>query len=190
VRNTSSRGKLTYQDLLGLPEDRLRHELIDGKHLMSPAPTLKHQRAVVNLAGLIWSYLQRHPLGRLYVAPADVVFSDFDVVEPDLFYVTVESGERLANERHLAGAPDLVVEVLSPSTARIDQGKKRGLYERYKVSEYWIVDPDKETIKVYRLADGLFRFCAELVRGDGASAQSLSTPLLPGFEIPLATVFD
>jgi Uma2 family endonuclease len=190
VRNPSSRGKLTYQDLLGLPEDLLRHELIDGKHLMSPAPNLKHQRIVGNLFLLLGVHLRDHPVGRVYGAPVDVCLSQIDVVEPDLVYISAESERRLDAGRYLAGAPDLVVEVLSPSTARIDQGKKRGLYERYKVSEYWIVDPDKETIKVYRLANGLFRFCAELVRGDGTSVQSLSTPLLPGLAIPIATVFD
>jgi Uma2 family endonuclease len=190
VRNPSSRKRLTYQDLLGLPEDLLRHELIDGEHLMSPAPNSKHQRVVVNLAWLIRAYLEDCPMGRVYVAPYDVVFSDFDVAEPDLLYVSAERERLLLKERCLAGAPDLVIEVLSPSTARIDAGKKRWLYGRYGVSEYWIVDPLKETIRVYRLADGLLQHSSELVRGDGTSVPSLSTPLLPGLEIPLATVFD
>lgn len=190
MRKASSRERLTYQDLLGLPEDLLRHELIDGEHLMSPAPNSKHQRIVVNLAWLIRGYVEDHPLGRVYVAPFDVVFSDFDVAEPDLLYVSAERERLLLTERYLAGAPDLVIEVLSPSTARIDAGKKRWLYERYGVSEYWIVDPARESIRVYRLADGLLQLSFELTRGDGTSVPPLSTPLLPGLEIPLATVFD
>jgi Uma2 family endonuclease len=190
MRNTSSRRRLTYQDLLGLPEDLLRHELIDGEHLMSPAPGSKHQRVVMNLSWQIRGYLEDHPLGSVYGAPFDVVFSDFDVAEPDLLYVSAERERRLLTERHLAGAPDLVVEVLSPSTARIDQGKKRGLYERYGVGEYWIIDPVKETVKVYCLSKGLFQLGAELIRGAESSPQSLSTPLLPGLAMQLAIVFD
>ena len=190
MRIPSSRARLTYQDLLGLPEDLLRHELIDGEHLMSPAPNSKHQRIVVNITGLIWSYLRSHPLGRVYVAPFDVVFSDFDVAEPDLLYVSAERERSLLKPRYLAGAPDLIVEVLSPSTARIDAGMKRWLYERYGVSEYWIVDPAKESIRVYRLNGSVLQLSNELIRGDGTSVPSLSTPLLPGLEVPLATVFD
>jgi Uma2 family endonuclease len=205
MRNPSSRARLTYQDLLGLPEDLLRHELIDGKHLMSPAPTPKHQQAVVNLTGLIWSYLQRHPLGRLYVAPTDVVFSDFDVVEPDVIYVSHQRRDRYLTERCLAGPPELVVEVLSPSTRRIDEGAKLRLFERYGVSEYWIVDPIQETVRVYRLTEGnpaSYRLKQELRRphpgrqpnsprladSPGLTA-TLSTPLLPGLQLTLDQIF-
>jgi Uma2 family endonuclease len=190
MRNPSSKVRLTYQDLLGLPEDLLRHELIDGEHLMSPAPSRKHQRVAMNLSWLIRGYLEDHALGSVYAAPLDVVFSDFDVAEPDLLYVSAEREQRLGTERHLAGAPDLVVEVLSPSTAGIDQGRKLWLYERYAVTEYWIVDPERETVKVYRLTEGSLRFAAEIARADSASARFVSTPLLPGLEIPIAAVFD
>jgi Uma2 family endonuclease len=190
MANPSERVRLTYQDLLGLPDDLLRHELIDGEHLMSPAPNTKHQRIVVNLSWRIRAFLEHHSLGSVYVAPLDVVFSDFDVAEPDVLYVSAEREKLLGTDRNLSGAPDLVVEVLSPSTAHIDQGRKRWLYERYGVREYWIVDPEKETVKVYRLAKGSLRLDAEIARADGAAARFVSTPLLPGLEIPIAAVFD
>ena len=190
MANPSERVRLTYQDLLGLPDDLLRHELIDGEHLMSPAPNTKHQRIVVNLSWRIRDFLEHHSLGSVYVAPLDVVFSDFDVAEPDVLYVSAEREKLLGTDRNLSGAPDLVVEVLSPSTAHVDQGRKRWLYERYGVREYWIVDPEKETVKVYRLAKGSLRLDAEIARADGAAARFVSTPLLPGLEIPIAAVFD
>jgi Uma2 family endonuclease len=190
MRIPSSRKRLTYQDLLGLPEDRLRHELIDGKHLMSPAPILKHQRIVFNLSLILGIYLRDHPLGRVYGAPVDVLLSEFDVVEPDLVYISTERERRLDAGRYLSGAPELVVEVLSPSTAKIDTGRKLRLYDRYGVDEYWIVDPAKETLRVYRRATGRLRLAAALIHGKGDEGQAFSTPLLPGLTILLATVFD
>ena len=190
MRIPSSRKRLTYQDLLGLPEDRLRHELIDGKHLMSPAPILKHQRIVFNLSLILGIYLRDHPLGRVYGAPVDVFLSEFDVVEPDLVYISTERERRLDAGRYLSGAPELVVEVLSPSTAKIDTGRKLRLYDRYGVDEYWIVDPAKETLRVYRRATGRLRLAAALIHGKGDEGQAFSTPLLPGLTILLATVFD
>src|SRR5258708_37258714 len=103
---------LTYQDLLRLPEDLLRHELIDGEHFMSPAPALKHQRIVLNLGRILSTFVRAHRLGEALVAPVDVLFSERDVVEPDVLYVSSAHADRL-RERYVAGAPDLVVEVRS-----------------------------------------------------------------------------
>jgi Uma2 family endonuclease len=204
MRNTSSRKRLTYQDLLEIPEDRLRHELIDGKHLMSPAPIPRHQEVVMNLASRIFAYLQDHPIGRVYGNPIDVVLSNFDVVEPDVVYVSHERCDRYLTERCLAGPPELVVEVLSPGTARIDTGRKLRLYDRYGVDEYWIVDPVKEILRVYRRAAGRFRLAVALIHGKGGEDQALaaenaaslpavstilSTPLLPGLQITLDQLF-
>src|SRR5258708_4783137 len=136
---------LTYQDLLRLPEDLLRHELIDGEHFMSPAPALKHQRIVVNLARILSTFVRAHRLGEVLVAPVDVLFSERDVVEPDLLYVSAAHADRM-RERYVAGAPDLVVEVLSPSNPGYDRIKKLRLYEAQGVPEYWIVDPPTETL--------------------------------------------
>jgi Uma2 family endonuclease len=181
--------RLTYQDLLRLPDDLLRHELIDGEHYMTPAPSRKHQRAAGNLYLILGMYLREHPLGRVYFAPLDVLFSDFDVVEPDLLYVSREREERQGTERYLAGAPDLVIEVLSPSTRRVDEGAKFRLYERYGVPEYWVIDPISETVRIYRLVNGTLQLHDETSRGKGISVPVFTTPLFPGLEITLEDIF-
>ena len=109
--------KLTYDDFLLFPDDGKRHELIDGEHYVTPSPNLKHQAIVRNLVTTIGSFLRTHPVGKVYVAPLDVVFSHFDVVEPDLLYVS-EARRDVLTAQNVQGAPDLVVEVGSPSTRR------------------------------------------------------------------------
>jgi Uma2 family endonuclease len=181
---------LTYDDLQRLPDDHMRHELIDGEHYVTPAPSPKHQRVLGRVYFHICSYLEEHPLGRAYFAPFDVVFTQIDCVEPDMLYVSREREERQLTEKNLAGAPDLVVEVLSPSTKRVDEGAKLRLYERFGVPEYWVFDAEAEKVRVYRLKDGRLELFAELSRRQGTSVQILSTPLLPGLEIPLDKIFD
>ena len=107
----SAPSKMTYQDLLRLPEDRLRHELIEGEHIVSAAPTLRHQRVAFNLAFAISAFVRPRALGEVFMAPVDVLFSQFDVVEPDVLYVSKTNAPRL-RERHVKGAPDLAIEVL------------------------------------------------------------------------------
>jgi Uma2 family endonuclease len=121
----------------------------------------------------------------VFAAPFDVVFSDFDVVEPDLLYISRERASVLT-ERHVRGAPDLVVEILSPGTRRTDEITKRKLYERFGVQEYWIVDPELETIKVYRRADQAFALVAALT---AAHADLVTTPLLPEWSVSLTKLF-
>ena len=181
----SSGVKLTYDDFVLFPDDGKRHELIDGEHYVTPSPNLKHQAIVRNLVATIAPFLRAHPIGKVYDAPLDVVFSHFDVVEPDLLYVS-EARREVLTRQNIQGAPDLVVEVGSPSTRRRDEKLKHQLYERFGVSEYWIVDPDIDAVRVYRLADGKYVRTQELSldRGD-----VLTTPLLPALELPLAEIF-
>src|SRR5438067_9446123 len=97
--------KLTYDDFVQFPEDGNRHELIDGEHYVTPTPNLRHQAIAVNLTGIIWSYLQMHPIGRVYSAPLDVIFSHFDVVEPDVLYLSRERLAQLEPSPWIKGAP-------------------------------------------------------------------------------------
>ena len=178
--------KLTYDDYLLLPEDGKRHELIEGEHCVTPAPSWKHQAISGNLHGLIWSYLQQKPVGRIITAPFDVILSIFDVVQPDLVFI---SNERLAQIRSSAGAkgaPDLVVEIGSAGTRKRDEMIKRRLYERFGVSEYWVIDPELDIVKVYRRATDRFERVAELSLESG---DVVTTPLLSGLELPLTRVF-
>jgi len=183
VRHGHSSTKLTYADYLRFPDDGLRHEIIDGEHYVSAAPTIRHQRIASYLLYLLYDFLISHPLGEVFIAPVDVVLSDTNVVVPDLIYVSNERAKRLT-EKHLQGSPDLTVEILSPSTRPRDQRLKRDVYERLGVNEYWIVDPDSDVIVVYRRGDEGFDAPVTFTRGD-----VLTTPLLPGLELSVERVF-
>ena len=146
----------------------------------------KHQAISLNLAAPIWNHLQTHPVGRLFTAPFDVVFSRFDVVEPDLLFLTRERATAVLTKANVQGSPNLVVEIGSRGTRRRDETLKHRLYERCGVSEYWVIDPELDVIKVYRLVEGRYTRMLELTLDAG---DALTTPLLPGLELPLATIF-
>jgi Uma2 family endonuclease len=185
VNRPEVRAKLTYEDFLLFPDDGQRHELIDGEHVVTPSPNTKHQVIVGNLYWIIRQYLEAHPVGRVFFAPFDVVFSKFDVVEPDLLFI---SNDRLAvlTEQHVRGAPDLVVEILSEGTRKRDETTKRHLYDRFDVSEYWVVDPVLNAIKVYRRGEGKYERAGEY---ELERADRFGSPLLPGLTVMLADVF-
>src|SRR5882757_5633530 len=121
--------KWTYEDLLLLPEDGLRHEIIDGEHYVNASPITRHQRISMRLIAEFVFYFREHPVGELFHAPFDVVFSQSDVVEPDLIFISNERREILT-AKNIHGSPDLLVEILSDSNRKYDQVTKRALYER------------------------------------------------------------
>jgi Uma2 family endonuclease len=178
--------KLTYDDFLLFPDDGKRHELIDGEHYVTPSPNLRHQAIAGHLHLTIGTWLRDHPVGRVFFAPLDVLFSRFDVVEPDLLYVSNERAPELLSGQYVTGAPDLVVEIGSPGTRRRDETIKRRLYERSNVVEYWVVDPDIDVIRAYRRSGDRFERAVEL---SAEARDVLTTALLPGLTIPLAEVF-
>jgi Uma2 family endonuclease len=181
----SSGVKLTYEDFLLFPDDGKRHELIDGEHYVTPCPNTKHQRISGNLYWLLRSYLERNRIGEAFYAPFDIVFSQFDVVEPDLLYMSKERASTILTSKHVEGTPELVIEIGSKSTRKRDETIKRQLYRRTGVSEYWVVDPELDVLRVYRPEDG-FERPHELSREAG---DVLTTSLLPGLELPLAAIF-
>src|SRR3989454_2236729 len=178
--------KLTYDDFLLFPDDGKRHELIDGEHYVTPSPNTRHQRISGNLYWLLRSYLEQHPIGQLFYAPYDVVFSDFDIVEPDLLYLSNARGAEVLTPLHAKGVPELVGEIASKSTRKRDETIKRRLYERVGVSEYWVVDPAIDVIRIYRREGEPFGRPVELSR---ESDDVLTTPLLPGLQLPLRGIF-
>lgn len=178
--------KLTYEDFVRFPDDGQRHELIDGEHVVTPSPNTTHQRVATRLCALLWSVVRTHQLGQVFVAPFDVVFSEFDVVEPDLLFISRARVTSVLTDANVQGASDLVVEIGSPSTRQRDETTKRRLYERFGVAEYWVVDPELDAIKVYRLADGRFTRVAELALERG---EALTSSLFPGLSLPLADIF-
>ena len=178
--------KLTYDDFLLFPDDGKRHELIDGEHYVTPSPNRKHQKISGNLHLLIGVWLEEHPIGQIYYAPFDVIFTMFDVVEPDLLYMSNERAARVLTDANIKGAPELVVEIGSEGTRGRDETIKRRLYERSGVSEYWVVDPQIDVVRIYRRGAHSFGRPLEL----GAEAgDTLTTPLLPGLSLPLARIF-
>jgi Uma2 family endonuclease len=186
VRSANPAVKLTYDDFVHFPDDGKRHELIDGEHYVTPSPNVRHQKIAGTLFGLIWTWLEAHPTGQLFFAPFDVVFSDFDVVEPDLLYLSNERAAQVLTSLHARGVPELVVEIASKRTRKRDETIKRQLYERVGVSEYWVVDPEIDVIRVYRRGGAGFDRPLELSREAG---DLLTTPLLPGLELRLARIF-
>ena len=179
--------KLTYDDFVLFPDDGLRHELIDGEHYVTPSPSLKHQRIALNLSYAIETFLRKEPVGRLFFAPADVILSPSDVVAPDLFYISNAHSPDISTAPNVRVAPELVVEIGSPSTRKRDESTKRVLYERAGVSEYWFVDPQLDIVRIYRRLDSV-RF-SQPAEFSSDAADVLTTLLLPGFELPLRELF-
>ncbi len=178
--------RVTYDDYLLLPEDR-RYELIDGGLLMTPAPQTYHQLILRNLEYLLHGFVSSRSLGEIYFAPCDVVLSDFDVVQPDLLFVSAER-RSIIGESAIVGAPDLVVEILSPSTATRDRVLKPKLYARAGVQELWLVDPAERSIEVLRNSPGGFRRYAEYALGE-EGRDILRSPMFPELRIPLREIF-
>jgi Uma2 family endonuclease len=183
---TGSGVKLTYDDFLLFPDDGKRHELIDGEHYVTPTPILRHQLVVGNLTFQIRSYLEVHPIGQVFGTPFDVILSRFDVVEPDVQYISNERAHILVD--WVRDNPNLVVEVASKSTRKRDLTIKRDLYDRWGVTEYWFVDADPRTVRVYRRSGDKEPF-GQPVELWLDEQDVLTTPLLPGFELPLAAIF-
>jgi Uma2 family endonuclease len=178
--------RLTYDDFVRFPDDGLRHEIIDGVHYVSPAPFMRHQVLVGRLYFVLETHLRAHPgTAQVFLSPLDVVLSYYDVVEPDLLLV---SGDRagILTPKNVQGAPSLVIEVLSAHSRSRDRQLKRDLYERSGVQEYWLVDPDACRVSVYRRHAGPGFEPEQTLE----HADTLETPLLPGFSLALAELFD
>ena len=174
--------KFTYQDYLNTPEDK-RYELLDGELIMTPAPGELHQSASAQLGWRLVQFASENNMGRVYHAPFDAVLSDTDVVQPDLLYVSNERS-RVITPENIQGPPDLVVEILSPSTATRDRTFKRTLYARHRVKEYWMVDTTVKDITVLLLGDRGFEVVD--VYGEG---EAMTSPTLTGFRINLDDIF-
>jgi Uma2 family endonuclease len=175
--------KFTHADLLAMPEDGKRREIIEGELFVTPSPNLTHQRISRRIELALANYLEAHPIGEIFDAPMDVILSDFDVLEPDLLIVLNEHHEIL--KTWVEGTPDLVIEILSATTSSRDRGSKLKAYARHGVTEYWIVDPDQRVIEVYRLGREKYRLSQVF-----HETETLASAMLPNFSLPLAGVFN
>jgi len=176
--------RLTYEDYCLLPNDGKRYEIIDGELFVTPSPFRAHQDVVTNLTYYLVDFVKKADLGWVYAAPFDVVFSHTSVVEPDILYISKGRAEVLT-EKNVQGAPDLVVEVISPGTVDADRTFKLKLYARHGVQEYWIIDPGGPSAEVYRRREKGLDLATKLQAGD-----SLSSPLFPGFSLPLQRLVE
>ena len=172
----------TYEDYLLLPEDR-RYEIIGGELFITPSPRPYHQIVSSNIQLALQLFIRERRLGTVLDAPCDVVLSETDVVQPDILFVSAARASTIG-EKYINAAPDMVVEILSPSTAQRDQTLKAKIYEKYGVRELWIVSPEARTIEV--LTNRESRFSRAAIYGFG---DTLRSPLLPDFELSLEKIF-
>ncbi len=175
--------QMTAEEYFQLPEGPPHFQLIDGDLYMSPSPRRYHQRISMHLSGLLYAFVEEHSIGELYAAPSDVQLADDTVVEPDLYFVS-HARAHILTEQGTHGAPDLVVEILSPSTAKLDVGRKREIYAASGVTEMWVVVPEKRVIEVYRFAEN-----AALPVATVAVGEVLRSPLFAGLDLKVVDVF-
>ena len=178
-----------YADLLAMPDDGRRYEIHGGELVVVPAPILRHQLAAMRITATLVDYQQR--VGGLAVAaPFDVVFDEHDVLQPDVVFFRAERLRLLDLDGPARAVPDLAVEVLSPSTAQLDRGRKMRIFARYAAPEYWIVDPVRQRIEVHVLerdvaeAAGAYRRAQIAAPGD-----TVRSVALPGLTFDAARVF-
>ena len=168
---------LTNADLERLPDDGNRYELIEGELYVSTAPDLIHQRTAGRIYLALAKYLEQQTIGEILLGPG-VILSDYDGVIPDLVYLSNERRDQIATGARIYGAPNLVVEILSPGAQNMDRDRKKKLklYAKFGVEEYWIVDTCGRAIEVYRREGDTLKLFTTFV-----SDETITTPLLPGF---------
>ncbi len=178
-------GEWRYEDYLRLPEDGYRYEVIEGVLVMTAAPKPAHQIMSRNLAFLLFSFVAKHKLGEVIYAPVDVLIGDLATpVQPDILFVARERLD-IIRESYVEGAPDLIVEILSPTNWVIDRRDKFAVYEAAGVREYWIVDPDAKTVEVYSLRQSRYALVERYEPG-----QTVRSELLTGFEMPVDALYE
>ena len=174
---------LTVEDYRLLPDAGPRYQLIEGDLYMAPAPNRYHQEISLNITLLLGKYLEKHPIGKLYTAPFDVYFDEINVHQPDLVFVS-KKNRSVLTYAGAEGAPDFLVEILSPKTAELDKKPKRRVFARSGVKELWIIDPETKLIHVYYLQKD-----AERPAATYAEAYTFTSPHFPGLKIKGATIF-
>lgn len=180
--------KFTYNDYKSLPESETkRYELLKGELVMVPSPTFDHQRISRNLQLLLWEFVRERSLGEVLDAPMDVVFGEGkerEITQPDIFFVSKER-KGIISEQEIRGAPDLIIEIISPATEKRDRGYKRTLYAHFGVKEYWLVDPNRKMVEVLTLEEKGFE-----QSGLYGEKEAVVSPLLEDLNIDLKQVFS
>jgi Uma2 family endonuclease len=176
---------LTIADLDAMPDDGNRYELFEGELFVSRAPSLSHQRILVNLVGLLLDYLKRNPIGEVIPTPG-VIFDESNSAIPDIVFLTNQQVGNVGSGERIYEAPALAIEIVSPGkeNARRDREVKRQVYGKHGVTEYWIADPEKNVLELYRLDGHTLKLVATLMDED-----EIITPLLPGFSCKANQIF-
>lgn len=178
-------GEWTYEDWLQLPNDGMRYEVLYGVLYMSPSPSVAHQDAVSELIMLMRQYAKSNNLGLVLTSPIGVRLPEQSVpVQPDIIFVSKDRLDVVA-EDYIEGAPDLIVEVLSPSNWHYDRGVKQEAYRQAGVREYWIVDYRAKTIEVLTLKAGIYTLLSKAGAGEKARSE-----VLAGFEVAAERLFS
>ena len=176
---------VTYEDYYQMPDDGNRYEVIDGELVMCPSPITRHQVITGNLFLILGTWSRSSKIGKVLISPLDVVLDDIQVVQPDILFIADKNLD-IIQEKNIWGAPDLAIEVLSEGNRRHDEIVKKRLYKTYGVTEYWIVDPVLESVKIYKRQQDTFVKIDVLEREAG---DNLRSDLLPGFEALLDDIF-
>jgi len=183
MSSTNTKIKFTYRDYKGLPESETkRYELLEGELVMVPSPSFEHQRISRELELLLGNFVKKNKLGEILDAPFDVHLGE-DVVQPDILFVSKERSG-IITEEEIRGAPDLVIEIFSPTTVERDRTYKETLYAREGVREYWMVDPEKKTVQVMTLGKAGFENFGTYGKKD-----TLKSPIFPALNIKLSQIF-
>jgi Uma2 family endonuclease len=180
--NSVQMAPLTVEDYRLLPETGPRYQLIEGDLFMAPAPNRFHQDIALNVAVILYRYLEKKPIGSVYTAPFDVYLDEINAVQPDVVFVA--KGNEILTPQGAAGVPDFVVEVLSPKTAHLDKKSKRRVYARSGVTELWIIDPDAEKIHIYLLQKD-----AEKPAHTYNARDSFTSATFPGLKFKASAIF-
>ncbi len=175
--------KYSYEDYLNTSDDE-SYELIEGELLMNPSPTPNHQTISGNIELELRIFVNNNKLGKVFDAPCDVHFDDENVMQPDIMFISKER-LNIIGDKNIQAAPDLAIEIVSESSAYRDTERKKRLYAKFGVKEYWIVKPEEKTVEVYVLDNGAYR-----LTNAPKTANNVESPLLKGFEISFETIFN
>lgn len=174
--------KFTYEDYIHMPEGK-RYEIVEGELYMVPSPTTMHQRVSRELEEMLSKFVKDKGLGEVFDAPIDVVFSETDIVQPDIIFIS-NKNKGIIREENIAGAPDLIIEILSPSSENRDRVIKKKLYTKNRVREYWLVDPQKRIIEALILGKNGYETLKVF-----SDSEILISRLIEGLQIPIDKVF-
>ncbi|UCE04469.1 MAG: Uma2 family endonuclease [bacterium] len=181
---STKRDLLTYDDYVTFPDsDGIRKEIIEGELFMTPAPATKHQLILLRLAKMLDDYIHQNDLGTVLISPYDVIFSNINIMQPDILFISNENLSILT-DLNAKGTPDLVVEILSPSTVENDCIYKKLVYEKYVEKEYWIVDPQEEMIEFWQLKDASFQLFHK-----ARKTEKFKSKLLEELDLDLLLIF-